>query len=355
MSQNNSTISSFDWTDDENNLTTPASLDQDGDDDSVVYGYGFLIVCPVCLFLVFSNPLLIYILISNRKKTWVRRTNHLFYLILCDLIVGVILILTIVVRLLRLPKKPYSFCAILSYTQLSSQVVSYYHMLAVCIHRFLKMRKIDLPYGNDNYRYGVESLLIWIVVLLAFVPPYAIPERRDGLPFCRYDVIFGPSDKIAIVYILTLCGIPCLLTNAIYGAVLCRMKTRLNAVRPANPTLNFRNPRENVAQNTTEAVVSVVIQPSMTENRMGEITNRVNRVIGYLLAAMNTSFLSPSIMFSMILGGYDNIPAWIQALTYINNIFSPFIYSFSIAPLREEVKTTLRTMFFRFHTVIHRG
>ena len=65
----NSTILSFDWTDDENNLTTPASLDQDGDDDSVAYGYGFLIICPVCLFLVFTNSLLIYIIIYNRKKT----------------------------------------------------------------------------------------------------------------------------------------------------------------------------------------------------------------------------------------------------------------------------------------------
>ena len=216
------------------------------------------------------------------------------------------------------------------------------------------MRKIDLPYGNDNYRYGVESLLIWIVVLLAFVPPYAISERRDGLPFCRYDVIFGPSHKIAIVYILTLCGIPCLLTNAIYGAVLCRMKTRLNAVRPVNSTIHFRNPRETVTQDTTEAVVSLVIQPPMTENRIGEITNRVNRVIGYLLVVMNISFLSPSIMFSMILGGYDNIPVWKQALTYINNIFSPCIYSFSITSLREEVKTTVRTMLSRFQSIIHR-
>ena len=126
MPQSTAILSSFDRTTNVNNFTIPQSLDHDG----IVHGYSFLSLCPVAFYLVFSNSLLLYVIISNRKKPWARRINHIFHLILCDLIVGVSLILIITVRLLRLNIKPYWFCAIFVFTLSSTQTVSYYHILA---------------------------------------------------------------------------------------------------------------------------------------------------------------------------------------------------------------------------------
>ena len=343
MARNDTSLALFDWIDNGNNFSTTQPMEKN-EDDPVPYGYGFLLVIPVCLFLIITNLFLICIIISNRKKAWVKRTHHIFYLIVCDLIVGFSLVLSILVRLLSLPQKPYWFCAILSYTQISPQAVSFYHMLAVCIHRFRKLRKIDLPNGVDKYRYGVESFFIWIFVLLACVPPYATAERsEDYISHCRLEFMFGQSDRFTAVYLLTLSCLPCVLANIIYAAVIIRMKNQLIAVRSINHTVLFKNNHIKDSQSTADAIVTVGIHPPITNSGkdLGQKPNKATRIIGYLLVVLNISNLSPVITFGMILGGYQTVPTWIQALTYVNNVSSPFIYSFTITPLREEIKTTI--------------
>ena len=102
------------------------------------------------------------------------------YLIICDLVAALNLFWSV---LLRFRNTPYWLCAIKTFLSSSAQIVSYYHMLAVCIHRFRKLRKIDLPRGNnDKYRYGIESLFIWIVVLLLSLPPFVTSARNEDLP-----------------------------------------------------------------------------------------------------------------------------------------------------------------------------
>ena len=265
---------------------------------------------------------------------------------------GVLLIPNITVRLLRLPKKPYWVCAVLCFTTISSQTISYYHMLAVCIHRYRKLRKIDLPSGNDKYSYGVESILIWIIVLLTSVPPFVNLERKDDLQLCRIDYIFGSSDRLAIIYFLVLCCLPWLLTNVIYVAVLRSMRARFIIVQPANHTILFRNTLDTVSPNTTGAPASVTMQPPTTNKGVGQRSNKVNKVIGYLLFVLNISVLSPSIMFGVILGGYNTVSVWLQVLAYVNNVSSPFIYSLTIAPLRDELKSTLKASLSRVQSVI---
>ena len=356
MTRNDTPLALFNWIINDNNISTTQPMEQN-EDDHLTYGYGFLLLIPVCLFLVITNLFLICIIISNRKKAWAKRTHHIFYLIVFDLIVGFSLVLSILVRLLGLPtKKPYWFCAILSYIQVSPQAVSFYHILAVCIHRFRKLRKIDPPNGIDKYRYGVESFLIWIFVHLACVPPYATAERRDDyISHCRIEFIFGQSNKFTVVYFLTLCFLPCVLANIIYAAVIVGMKKQLIAVRPIIHSVRFRNAHNKDTQSTADAAVSVGIHPPTSNNgkEVGQKPNKATRIIGYLLVVLNISYLSPVITFGMILGGYQNVPIGIQVLTYVNNVFSSFIYSFTITPLREAIKTTLKIIFPRFLPVIH--
>ena len=54
----NESLSTFDWIVYENNLTTPPSMDQN-EDDHVTYGFRFLFLTPVCLFLVITNSFML--------------------------------------------------------------------------------------------------------------------------------------------------------------------------------------------------------------------------------------------------------------------------------------------------------
>ena len=343
MSQNNSTEVYMDRNTSDNHFIAYPS--QDG------AFYGIFVLILVCLFLIFINSLLLYTinLARKSKQTWVKHTRQMFYLIVCDLIVALGLLLNVAVRLFTTSTKPYWQCAFLNYTAMSTQSVSFYHMLSVCIHRFRKLKKIDLPFGNDKYRYGVESAIIWISVLLISVIPFVILDGEDDAPACRIGVLFEPSDVIFFtIYFLALMSLPCLLTDMLYCGMLCRMRIRLNQVQPS---VHFRNAQDADASNEQEASVSINLQQSASNSVVGQTANKVNKVIGYLLLVLNISALAPVLMAVMQLNGQES--AWfVQQLIYINNIFSPFIYSLSIAPLRTELKAKLWAWISRIKSVI---
>ena len=324
-----------------------SSLSVFRDVDEVGFG-GITFLRFLSLFLVAFNSILLHTIISNRDKAWVKQTKHIRYLIICDLIAALNLFWSV---LLRFRNTPYWQCAIKTYLSSTTQVVSYYHMLAVCIHRFRKLSRVDLPYEHkDKYRYGIESLFIWLVVLLLSVPPFVISAKNEDQPVCHTDVLFRPDIVITSIYRLTLSCLPCFLTNVLYCAVLWKMRVRINAIQPVNYEVHFRNTQN---ANTEEDSESVTIRPQLHQTVPITSSNKVNKVIGYLLLVFNISVLSPVISNALMLAGYEGV--WIvliQTLTYVNNIFSPFIYSLSIGPLRRELVSTLRVWFFCVSTVI---
>ena len=300
---------SSNWTNDNN--SSPLSVFRDVEE----LGYGgitFLLL--LSLFLIAFNSLLLHTILSNKDKAWAKRTKHIRYLIICDLVAALNLFWS---ALLRFRNAPYWQCAIKTYLSSSTQVVSYYHMLAVCIHRFRKLSKIDLPHGtNDKYRYGIESLVIWMVVLLLSVPPFAISARNEDLPVCRIDVLFRPNIVMTSIYRLTLGCLPCFLTNVLYVAVLWKMRVHINAIQPVNYTVHFRN-----TQNANTDSERVTIQQQSDQTVPITSSNKVNKVIGNLLLVFNISVLSPIISNALMLAGYEGVwIVWIQILTYVNNI-----------------------------------
>ena len=348
MLQNKSQNSSFNWTSNERS-STKWTLYGVATENDTSYG-NVLTSILLSLFLVVSNSILLHTIVSNKGKTWAKQTKHIRYLIICDLVVGVTLFVNV---LLRSGDSPYWLCALLSWMSTSTQVSSYYHMLAVCIHRFRKLRRIDLPNvgSGDTYRYGIESLLVWIGVLLLSVPPYVVSARNDNVPICRLYVIFQPPNRvISLTYIIIVCCLPCFLTNVLYGAVLWKMRIRLNAVQPDNHFVHFRNTQTTETTGTTE---SVTVQLPSNQSTRTRRSNKVNKIIGYLLLVFNISILGPVISNTMVMAGYANVHiSLIQALTYVNNIFSPFIYSLTIVPLRNELTSTIRAVLSRFKSVI---
>ena len=187
-----------------------------------------------------------------------------------------------------------------------------------------------------------------MTVLVASLPPYFVWGRKDeATSSCRIDTVFKSLDRPALIYILVLYCVPVALTNVIYVAVLCRMRARLITVQPASHAVHFRNVQRSILPNTLAApniTVKTTHQPRVPTNStsgLGFRMNKVYKVIGYLLLVMNISILSPVVVFSMMLGGHYSVPPAVQVLTYFNNISSPFIYSLSIGPLREELKKNM--------------
>ena len=123
----------------------------------------------------------------------------------------------------------------------------------------------------------------------------------------------------------------------LYCGVLFRMRIRLNQVQPS---VHFRNAQDATTSNEHEASVSINLQQSTSNSVIGQTTNKVNKVIGYLLLVLNISALGPVLTAVLKLNGHELV-GFVPQLIYVNNIFSPFIYSLSIAPLRTELKAKL--------------
>ena len=197
-------------------------------------GYTYIILALLCVLSIFLNSLLTYCLVTNRKQTWAKKAKQLFYLVLSDLLVSIFSIPQTIFTQLPISRKTYEMCAILNFTVVSTQIISYCHVLSLCIHRFIMIRKVHLPFNVDKFRYGTEGFIIWVTVIVACVPPYVIWGRHgEVLIDCRFGYLFKPSDRPAIVYILVLLCIPWILTNIIYVTMVLRMMST-GRVQPAS-------------------------------------------------------------------------------------------------------------------------
>ena len=65
--------------------------------------------------------------------------------------------------------------------------------------------RIHVPFNTDSYNYGRESLMLWIGVLVALVPPYVFWGRHgEILDKCRFENVYGPQDASTKIYLLIL-------------------------------------------------------------------------------------------------------------------------------------------------------
>ena len=200
------------------------------------------------------NSLVIYCLVSNRKKTWARKAKQLFYLVLSDLLAGIFQIPRIIFMILNIihyTVKTYAVCAGLNYIVIIPQLVSWYHVMLLCVHRYIQIRRVQLPSQVDKYRYGLESCLIWIATVLACAPPIVFWGRHDEvLISCRFMLLFAATDRPAIIYMLVVVGLPWILTNVTYVAMVIKLIST-GRVKPI-PVLQSGS----ISQKTTENVAS---------------------------------------------------------------------------------------------------
>ena len=215
----------------------------------------YIILALLCVLSVCLNSLVTYCLVSNRKKTWARKAKQLFYLVLSDFFSGICLIPRTIFATLDISLKTYEVCAVLNYIVFTPQVISFYHVLSLCIHRFMQIRTVHLPSLADKYRYGLESCVIWIASVLVCTPPFFFWGQHDEvLTNCSFISIFGASDKPAMIYILVLLCIPWILINATYVAIVRKMMSsgRVNPATSLQSDNICQQFRENVATSKQE-------------------------------------------------------------------------------------------------------
>ena len=191
-----------------------------------------------CVLIILFNSSLLFFILKHKRNPLVRNANQIIFLIMYDFLVGILLLPRTEFIYVRSSEMPYSTCAIFSYSLVTTQSLSYYHILAVCIHRYRLAKRIHLPFATDGYRYGRESLLIWIAVVVIFMPPYIIWGRHGEILFkCRFKNVFGPSDIGAKLYLLILFVVPWITTNVLYVIIFHKIRISLN-----NDTIMLTSP-----------------------------------------------------------------------------------------------------------------
>ena len=235
---------------------------------------------------------------------------------------------------------PFSTCATFSYILVTTQNVSFYHIMAVCIHRVRMAIRIHVPFNTDRYNYGRESLVIWVGVLLTSLPPYVIWGLHGGelLHRCRFEYVFGPMGAGAQIYMLTLYIIPWITTNTCYLFVLFKVKRSLRKVHVINTDSNKPTQTEPSASQTTQT------------------NKKILKTVGLLLLTFNVSIMvSIAIVFGMLFGIV--VPYILQSLILINNICNPFIYMSASSSLKKETQRVIYELMssFKCSCCLYRG
>ena len=117
------------------------------------------------------NLVLTYCLVANRKKEWAKKTKQLFSLVLSDLFASIVMIPQTIFTKLNV-ERTYELCAAFNFSVATTQTISCHHILSLCIHRWVQIRRVHLPSNTDTYRYNLESCVIWISLVLISMPPY---------------------------------------------------------------------------------------------------------------------------------------------------------------------------------------
>ena len=308
----------------------------------------FILQAIICLFLVCANALLLYFIQKNKTSNWVKQTRQILYLIVSDFVVGLLMIPIIVNFALKLPPKGYVHCTFIIFIMFYPQVITYYHMLAVCWHRYRMMKRMHLPSPpSDGYRYDIESVIIWLLVLVAFLVPFIV-LRPDGgeKQVCSPNDLFGEGNRQATLYIMALYCLPAILTNILYVVILYYL--RKNAIQPVSGSTINRNRSKSNQLHVPRNCRNLTHHPLFTDQTLSKIV----KVIGYLLLVLNISIIPSVLSLSLTNSGTPNAPGALLTFTYLNNICNPFIYSLSITPLREEIKSIIRRMFSRLYSVV---
>ena len=199
------------------------------------------------VFAVFSMTLSLWIIISNlfvlicfikHRNNLIKSTFTMQILTLSanDFLAG---ISTIPVYITSFTTNVgYELCVFRLIFFASAQVVVLFHILGICINRLFIVCQLSVPrlrIANRKVIVIVLFVINWIVSLGIFGVPYASwGKYRQRLTKCSLNEMFQDNYKIYTMYGITIYLIPSLLTNAVYVAIVVKLRFNTRKIQAGN-------------------------------------------------------------------------------------------------------------------------
>ena len=204
-----------------------------GDNASPAFG-GFSMICSA--WIIVTNIFVLVCFVKHRKLMHKNTfTIQILTLSFNDLMAG---ISTLPVYITTFTTEiTYEFCMFRFVLILSAQVVVLFHILGICVYRFLVVCQATspLPRRNQGRLIVIYVLVIWIVILSLFSSAFSIwGKYRHELSICSLNEMFQENYKTMVVYSIALFTVPTVFTNVIYFAMILRLCFIARKISPVN-------------------------------------------------------------------------------------------------------------------------
>lgn len=195
---------------------------------------GLSMVCSA--WIIITNVFVLTCFVKHRKVL-IKSTFMIQILTLGinDLIVGISILPVYVISFTA--EITYEFCIFRLVLFVSAQAVVLFHILGICVYRYLTLRKATVPQRrrNQGHLILIYELVIWIVVLIFNTSVFLIwGKYRHTLRICSLNEILQNNFKTIIIYWVCLFIVPAVLTNFIYLAMIVRLCFYVRKIVPAN-------------------------------------------------------------------------------------------------------------------------
>ena len=221
----------FDSTQIANNTNT--SLKTYGNKASPAF-VGFSMICSAWIIITNAFVLICFV---NHRKIMMKSTFSIQILTLSfnDLMAGISTLLVYFTSFIT--EVTYKFCIFRFVLFVSAQVVVLFHILGICVYRFLTVRQATLPQRrrNQGLLIVIYVLVIWIVTLIILTSTFLIwGKYRYTLDMCSLNEIFQNNYKTVLTYWFCLFIVPAVFTNVMYLAMIIRLCFYARKIAPVS-------------------------------------------------------------------------------------------------------------------------
>ena len=204
-----------------------------GDNASPAFA-GFSIICSA--WIIVTNIFVIVCFVKHRKiMNQSTFTIQILTLSFNDLMAG---ISTLPVYITSFTTEiTYEYCMFRYVLFISAQVVVLFHILGICVYRFLILCQATSLQrrSNQGCLIIIYVLVIWIVTLIILSSTFIIwGKYRHIMSICSVNEMFQENYKIIVTYWIVLFIVPAVFTNVIYLAMILRLCNIARIITPVN-------------------------------------------------------------------------------------------------------------------------
>lgn len=151
------------------------------------------------------------------------------------------------------PKVSFEKCTFRFVFFISAQTVVLFHITGICANRLLIVCQLTPQIKISKSRGRVVALHVinWTLTLGIFSIPFVIwGKYRPHLSICSLNEIFQDNYKLYMTYILSFYSVPSVLTNAVYVAIILKLRFSSRKIFLDNSQDSMKNSSSQRDQNS---------------------------------------------------------------------------------------------------------